>query len=150
MAISGRGWVTRGDIMLRQRRYYAAAEAILCCGEATKEPPAGPETPVGWELEQVHAAQRAEQSEEHKPLKLQSTQVFFYQALAGLCPAELVRVRVRVQGSLRVRVRVQGSLRVRVRVSAHVSSAGEEREGGRGKTTPPALHSRLYHPLVCR
>ena len=87
----------------------------------------------------MHAAQRAEQSEEHKPLKLQSTQVFFYQALAGLCPAELVRVRVRVQGSLRVRVRVQGSLRVRVRVSAHVSSAGEEREGGlvEGRPLPP-------------
>ena len=69
-----------------QRRYYAAAEA-------TKEPPAGPETPVGWELVQMHATQRAEQSKKRKPFKLQSTQV--YQALTGLSPAEQVRVRFR-------------------------------------------------------
>ena len=60
-----------GDVMPGlgdQRRYYAAAEA-------TKEPPAGPETPVGWELVQVHATQRAEQSKKRKPFKLQNTQV---------------------------------------------------------------------------
>ena len=62
LAMLCRGWVTRGDIMLRQRRYYAAAEV-------TKEPPAGPETPDEWELEQVQAAQRAEQSKKHKPFK---------------------------------------------------------------------------------
>ena len=36
--------------------------------EAAKEPP-GPETPDEWELEQVQAAQRAEQSKKHKPFK---------------------------------------------------------------------------------
>ena len=84
LAILCRGWVTRADIMLRQRRDYAAAKARLCCGKGEimlrqrlprSRLAAGPETPVGWELEQVHAAQRAEQSMKHKPFKLQSAQV---------------------------------------------------------------------------
>ena len=69
-------------------------------------PPAGPETPFGWELEQVHAAQRAEQPNKHKPFKLQADKRpgFTQLALTGLCPAEQVMVMVMVMVMFMVRV----------------------------------------------